>query len=173
MIFFLILNSTYSLLFTLSELYFRVYLHSSGSREEPMNEGQGCSVCFLGVRLGSQHRKPAALKSRKEELLQLWGDSWCRTHTAKGVRKEERNTVTGCTGRQEIIPMITAKDSSRMDGWTERAAWAMKAGANMKIAKKTVCVFVLLTISKAARTAGESNWAAKSNSRQQSWWRRV
>lgn len=34
----------------------------------------------------------------------------------------------------------------------------MKAGADMNIAGKTVCVFVLLTITKITRTAGESNW---------------
>ena len=34
----------------------------------------------------------------------------------------------------------------------------MKAGADMKIAGKTVCVFVLLTITKVTRTVGESNW---------------
>lgn len=34
----------------------------------------------------------------------------------------------------------------------------MKPGADMKIAGKTLCVFVLLTITKAMRTVGESNW---------------
>lgn len=34
----------------------------------------------------------------------------------------------------------------------------MKAGADMKIAGKMVCVFVLLTITKVTRTVGESNW---------------
>lgn len=34
----------------------------------------------------------------------------------------------------------------------------MKAGADMKIAGKTLCVFVLLAITTVMRTVGKSNW---------------
>jgi len=34
----------------------------------------------------------------------------------------------------------------------------VKADASMKIAGKTMCVFVLLTITRLMRTVGESNW---------------
>lgn len=95
-------------------------------------------------------------QSQKEEPLQLWGarqsgEEWGRLGEEKTLALAAEDALAG----KKYAPWPQL--GWRWDGWSDGAAWARKKGADMKIAGKAACIFVLLTITKLTRITGESN----------------
>lgn len=124
-----------------------------------MNGRQNCSACFLSVCLGSQHRKLWKVRSRN---LSSFEEPVSPEHAQLKERHEKVGEETLTLPAEDVLAGKKCSPWPQLswwrDGWSEGAAWAMKTGTNMKIAGKTVYVFVLLTVTMVMRLAGESNW---------------